>query len=157
MERVAARCARDTCRPRPPLKEVPETDSPLPRCQASLLTQLCTGHAPLNEHLHCIRKAETDRCPSCKKARDVGSCRGHEQAVHNLDAHSKAVSGCTSGTHHTFLFLLFTMSCSLMLCTPICCGPLLDFVSTLFLLCRLCLLFRHVLILAVPCLVTSVL
>ncbi|KAG2742523.1 hypothetical protein P692DRAFT_201795598 [Suillus brevipes Sb2] len=37
----------------------------LPRCHASLLIQLRTGHIPLNKHLHRISKAPSPLCPSC--------------------------------------------------------------------------------------------
>ena len=38
----------------------------LPRWQASLLAQLCTGHIPLQKHLHRIGKAESPTCPKCR-------------------------------------------------------------------------------------------
>ena len=68
-----------------PSKKFLKLIAPLPRHQASLLTQLCMGHAPLNEHLHRIGKAETDRCPSCKQAREtvvhlILDCPEHEEA-----------------------------------------------------------------------------
>lgn len=58
---------------------------PLPRQQASLLIQLLTGHVPLNQHLHRITKADTDRCPKCKQAREtvahfVLDCPEYEEA-----------------------------------------------------------------------------
>ena len=37
----------------------------MPRRHASLLTQLRTGHAPLNQHLHRINRAESPLCPRC--------------------------------------------------------------------------------------------
>ncbi|OCH93909.1 hypothetical protein OBBRIDRAFT_709963, partial [Obba rivulosa] len=42
----------------------------LPRRRSSLLTQLRTGHAPLNEHLHRIGAAPSPRCPKCNAARE---------------------------------------------------------------------------------------
>ena len=39
----------------------------LRRNQASLLTQLRTGHIPLNTILHRIKRAESAECPHCKK------------------------------------------------------------------------------------------
>ncbi|KAG1806372.1 uncharacterized protein HD556DRAFT_1224218, partial [Suillus plorans] len=36
----------------------------LPQRQASLLMQLRMGHAPLNKHLHRIKRAETPLCPA---------------------------------------------------------------------------------------------
>jgi ribonuclease HI len=38
----------------------------LPRRQASLLTQLRTGHVPLNKYLHRIQRAESPICPACR-------------------------------------------------------------------------------------------
>ncbi|KAJ3925609.1 MAG: hypothetical protein NXY57DRAFT_906865, partial [Lentinula lateritia] len=32
------------------------------------LTQLCTGHIPLQKHLDCIGKADSPMCPCCKRA-----------------------------------------------------------------------------------------
>ena len=37
----------------------------LPRRQASLLIQLRTGHVPLQQHLHRLRKVDTPICPMC--------------------------------------------------------------------------------------------
>jgi len=37
----------------------------LPRKQTSIITQLITGHAPLNKHLHRIGKSASPICPSC--------------------------------------------------------------------------------------------
>jgi hypothetical protein len=48
--------------------------SGLPCKHASLLTQLYTGHVPLNAHLHHIGKAETPLCPACHQ---------HEETVHH--------------------------------------------------------------------------
>ncbi|KNZ76505.1 hypothetical protein J132_10313, partial [Termitomyces sp. J132] len=33
--------------------------------QSAILTQLHTGHLPLNQHLFCIHKAESPVCPYC--------------------------------------------------------------------------------------------
>jgi len=38
----------------------------LDRSQSALLTQLCTGHSPLNQHLFRIRRSETPVCPHCR-------------------------------------------------------------------------------------------
>ena len=59
--------------------------APLPRRQASLLIQLRTGHAPLNQHLHRITKADTDLCPKCEQAREtvahfILDCPEYEEA-----------------------------------------------------------------------------
>lgn len=40
--------------------------SSLPRKHASILTQLRTGHVPLNKHLHRIKCAESPICPKCE-------------------------------------------------------------------------------------------
>ncbi|KAG1889092.1 uncharacterized protein F5891DRAFT_900102, partial [Suillus fuscotomentosus] len=32
---------------------------------SSLLFQLCSGHAPLNKHLHCIAKVPSPKCQQC--------------------------------------------------------------------------------------------
>jgi len=37
----------------------------LPRKHTSIITQLITGHAPLNKHLHHIGKADSATCPCC--------------------------------------------------------------------------------------------
>src|ERR1700761_5560960 len=37
----------------------------LSRPKIALLTQLRTGHAPLNKHLHCISRSESPLCPKC--------------------------------------------------------------------------------------------
>lgn len=40
----------------------------LPKSAASVLTQLRTGHAPLNRHLHRIGSVDSPTCPSCHQA-----------------------------------------------------------------------------------------
>jgi ribonuclease HI len=47
----------------------------LPRRQASLLTQLRTGHVPLNKHLFNIHRVDSPTCPSC---------HGHPETVHHF-------------------------------------------------------------------------
>lgn len=37
----------------------------LPRKHTSIITQLITGHAPLNKHLHRIGKVDSATCPCC--------------------------------------------------------------------------------------------
>jgi hypothetical protein len=47
------------------MKQFTNSRDSLTRAQASLLFQLRTGHIPLNKYLHRIKRAETDKCPSC--------------------------------------------------------------------------------------------
>lgn len=49
----------------------------LKRRHQSILIQLRTGHAPLNEHLFRIKRSETPRCPACRGG-------GHETVFHYL-------------------------------------------------------------------------
>ena len=61
----------------------------LTRAQQSLITQLRTGHAPLNKHLHRIRKAPSPICPACHRADETANhflieCRAHEHTRHGL-------------------------------------------------------------------------
>jgi ribonuclease HI len=37
----------------------------LPRRQSSIIVQLCTGFAPLNSFLHCIKARDSPDCPHC--------------------------------------------------------------------------------------------
>lgn len=46
----------------------------LPRRLLVLLTQLRTGHIPLQKHLHRIKKADADTCPCCNS---------HPETVHH--------------------------------------------------------------------------
>jgi ribonuclease HI len=43
----------------------------LSRHQASILMQLRTGHAPLQSHLHRLRKVESPTCPHCGRERET--------------------------------------------------------------------------------------
>ena len=43
----------------------------LPRKNASLLIQLRTGHAPLNQHLFNTKCADTPICPACQDAHET--------------------------------------------------------------------------------------
>jgi ribonuclease HI len=59
------------------------------RAQTSLITQLRTGHVPLNSHLHRIKRAASPLCPACGKADEtvhhyLFDCRAHEHARHGL-------------------------------------------------------------------------
>jgi hypothetical protein len=42
-----------------------------------ILTQLCTGHAPINKHLHMINKSDTPNCPH-------SSCRNSIEDIHHI-------------------------------------------------------------------------
>lgn len=48
-----------------PSKSYHKLIEPLTRTQSAHLTQLQTGHSPLNSHLFRIRKAESPSCPHC--------------------------------------------------------------------------------------------
>ena len=48
-----------------PSKEFIEATSELSCNQTSLLTQLRTGHIPLNQHLHRIGRSDTPHCQHC--------------------------------------------------------------------------------------------
>jgi len=49
----------------------------LNRRQTSILTQMRTGHAPINSHLHRIRKVDTPYCPQ-------NSCTNAIEDIHHL-------------------------------------------------------------------------
>ena len=49
-----------------PSKHILKNISTLSRAQASLVTQLRTGHVPLNKHLHNIHKATSPISPCCR-------------------------------------------------------------------------------------------
>ena len=51
--------------PSMPSKKFLCTVEDLPKRHASILLQLCTGHAPLNKHLPCITKSPSLHCPHC--------------------------------------------------------------------------------------------
>ena len=53
--------------PSTPSKSFAKIVQALPRRQAALLIQLRSGHAPLNNHLHRIGKAESPLCPACHR------------------------------------------------------------------------------------------
>lgn len=62
--RYAAMCRIDASLPSDKYRKLVRT---LPRKHASILTQLRTGHAPLNKHLHRLKCAESPMCPNCEK------------------------------------------------------------------------------------------
>lgn len=55
----------DRIDPGMPSKAFSKMAERLPRKQASLLIQLRTGHVPLQQHLHRMRKADVPTCPQC--------------------------------------------------------------------------------------------
>jgi hypothetical protein len=72
-----------------PSKSYHKETAGLTRAQTSLITQLRTGHIPLNRHLHRIKRATTPICPACSKADEtvhhyLFECRPHEHARHGL-------------------------------------------------------------------------
>jgi len=60
-----------------PLTTIEQITSSLNRRQISILTQLHTGHAPINKHLHRIRKNDTPYCPQ-------GTCTGITEDIRQL-------------------------------------------------------------------------
>jgi ribonuclease HI len=54
-----------------------EISNPLNRRQTSLLTQLRTGHVPLNGHLHKLQRSPSPNCPQA-------SCAGATEDTHHL-------------------------------------------------------------------------
>jgi ribonuclease HI len=75
--------AKEIWRRSPRFRKMQEIDRSLPsgkflkltenlsRHQASLLMQLRTGHAPLQDHLYRLRKAESPTCPNCGRERET--------------------------------------------------------------------------------------
>ena len=68
-----------------PSKKYRNLANTLMRAQASLLTQLRSGHIPLNSHLHRIRKTTSPLCPNCNRSDEtvhhyLFECRAHEHA-----------------------------------------------------------------------------
>jgi len=64
-----------------PFNKFRKINNALSRPQASLLTQLQTGHVPLNSYLYRIKKSGTRRCESCWA---VGQIETVETVVHYL-------------------------------------------------------------------------
>ncbi|KAJ3473536.1 hypothetical protein NLI96_g12952 [Meripilus lineatus] len=64
--------------------------SNLTRPQAAIITQLRTGHAPLNEHLHRIKRSATPNCPHCGPGFTESvrhfliQCRHHSRARYQM-------------------------------------------------------------------------
>lgn len=68
-----------------PSKRYSKNIATLSRQQASLLTQLRTGHIGLNHHLFRINRAESPLCPACESARETVlhfliECPAHRKA-----------------------------------------------------------------------------
>ena len=68
--------------------------SELRRQQVSILTQICTGHIPLNFYLHCIKKSEMSNCTACQRRRlpaketlthFLFECEAYNRERHELD------------------------------------------------------------------------
>jgi ribonuclease HI/endonuclease/exonuclease/phosphatase family metal-dependent hydrolase len=62
---------------------------PLSRKQSSILLQLRTGHAPLNDHLHRIQRATSPTCPTCQKSSEtvlhfLVACPGRQLQRHAM-------------------------------------------------------------------------
>jgi len=72
-----------------PITSLGQITSSLNRRQTSVLTQLRTAHAPINKHLHRIRKNDTPNCPQA-------TCRGITEDVHHL------VFTCPRYTHERY-------------------------------------------------------
>jgi hypothetical protein len=60
-----------------PLDKYIKITSTLNHRQTSILTQLRTGHAPINKHLHRIGKIDSPNCPQA-------TCRGITEDTHHL-------------------------------------------------------------------------
>jgi len=60
-----------------PLTTIRQIMSSLNCRQINILTQLCTGHAPINKHLHRIQKNNTPYCPQ-------GTCMGITEDICHL-------------------------------------------------------------------------
>jgi hypothetical protein len=73
-----------------PLDKYIKITSSLNRRQTSILTQLHTGHAPINKHLHKIQKIESPNCPQA-------TCNGMIEDIHHL------LFTCPHYTHKRYL------------------------------------------------------
>ena len=62
----------------------PTSEHRLTRQMTSLIFQLRTGHASLNEYLHRFRKVDSSRCPACGEARE--NCRALRAALPQIRA-----------------------------------------------------------------------
>lgn len=57
--------------PSAPSKRTKTLTESLPRVQASLLTQMITGHVPLAHYLYRFKKAESAMCPACQTSSET--------------------------------------------------------------------------------------
>ena len=85
--------------------------------QTSILTQLCTGHIPLNKHLHHIKHSETPYCPYCPQVTEdinhyLFHCNRHALHRHKLVLAVNRKSFSTrhllsnqAAIHHTLNFI----------------------------------------------------
>ncbi|KNZ77457.1 Putative 115 kDa protein in type-1 retrotransposable element R1DM [Termitomyces sp. J132] len=65
----------------PDMRNILQTLASVPRWHASILTQLRTGHCPLNQYLHRFKKADSPICGACNQA---------EETVEHFLVHCKA-------------------------------------------------------------------
>ena len=75
--------------PRSPSPDYVVYISSLPRKLASLITQLHTGHIPLNKYLFCISKSPTPICPACQQSNKtvqhyILHCPAYHPFIHTL-------------------------------------------------------------------------
>ena len=52
------------------VKKIPGPHHATAKEDASILTQLRTGHAPLAKHLFCIGKVNSPICPECQQSEE---------------------------------------------------------------------------------------
>ncbi|KAG2074134.1 hypothetical protein BDR04DRAFT_995413, partial [Suillus decipiens] len=60
-----------------------------PKCLTSMYIFLCTGHTPLNKHLHCIKKSASTFCPHCPDIEETVhhyllACLQYQRECHTL-------------------------------------------------------------------------
>ncbi|KNZ74446.1 hypothetical protein J132_06958, partial [Termitomyces sp. J132] len=55
----------------PDMRNILQTLASVPRRHASILTQLRTGHCPLNQYLHRFKKADSPICGACNQAEET--------------------------------------------------------------------------------------
>ena len=72
--------------------------SGLPRCLASMLTQLQTRHAPLAKFLHHISRSNSSTCPACLQEPEtvwhlILHCPAHQNARHCRNTITEPVLG----------------------------------------------------------------